>query len=136
MRKPLYDTPEELQAAVDAYFRHCAGVPVFDSDGFPVKDAHGREVRKGAIPPTVTGLSLFLGFASRKGLHRQGERGPEWRFVVQRARARCELYTEERLYYCDTYKGAAYMLIRAFGWRRFNDEETPVIITTEEKEDL
>ena len=136
MPKAIYKTPEELQTAIDAYFIQCAGVPVFGPDGRPLFDEHGRQIRKGATPPTVTGLSVFLGFADRRGLHHQCARGPEWHVIVLRARARCELYAEEHLYYCDTYKGAAYMLLRAFGWGRRRIPESPqVIITTEERKD-
>ena len=35
-KPPKYSSPEQLQAAIDKYFRDCDGTPYLDADGNPV----------------------------------------------------------------------------------------------------
>src|SRR5690606_11324115 len=72
-RPPYYESPEELQQRVDEYFEHIKGkyhyekVEVLGKDGEPeyitekIWDVNPE-------PPTVTGLTLFLGFSDRSSL--------------------------------------------------------------------
>ena len=73
-RPPIFDTPEQFDAAVEVYF---------DS----LKD---DEV------PTVNGLALALGFNSRQSLLNYAEK-PEFLDTVKRARTRLEMAWEKRL---------------------------------------
>ena len=117
-RRPLYETPEQLQAAVDEYFKSCEGVPVYDKKGLPVIRRDGRQRYAGATPPTLTGLALFCGFKDRRIFNRQKERSAAFCDVVLGARLRIEDFYEQALMYEETYSGARYMLIAAFGWGR------------------
>lgn len=117
-RRPLYETPEELQAAVDRYFTECEGMPVYDKKGLPVMRRDGRQHRAGETLPTLTGLALSCGFKDRRIFNRQKERSAAFCDVVLGARLRIEDYWEQALMYEDTYYGARYMLIAAFGWGR------------------
>lgn len=112
-RPPIYKTPDALRAAVDRYFESCAGVPGTDADGLPVMI--------GEIPPTISGLSLSLGFHNRQQFTRQQDRGAAFLEVVQYARLRCEAYNEARLYDPVSFRGAAYMLQACYGWKKKED---------------
>ena len=126
-RPPLYETPEQLQAAVDEYFNMCRGVPLYDKHGYPVMKRNGRQIRKGETPPTISGLSYYLGFKNRKQFTRQKKRSAGFRDVVSLARLRVENYWEESLYDMDSYRGAAFMLSMCFGWRH-KSAPRPVIV--------
>jgi hypothetical protein len=85
-----YKTPEELQAAIDAYF----DMP--------------------NCPNTITGLAYYLGFADRQSLNDYQER-PEYSFIIKRARARVEMAYEEKLS-SNTVTGAIFAL-KNMGWK-------------------
>ena len=121
-RRPLYKTPEEMQAAVDRYFKACEGVPAYDREGNPII-RRGRQCYTGELPPTISGLSLFLGYKDRRTFTRQRERGQAFFDVVEGAKLRIENFWEQALYSDETYCGAVYMLRAAFGWGR-QDFET------------
>jgi len=115
-RPPFYKTPDELRAAVDLFFESCKGTPVYDADGLPVTTRTGAQKMAGEIPPTISGLSLALGFKDRHTFTEQGKRSAAFLEVVQYARLRVEAYTEARLYDPASYRGAAFMLQACFGW--------------------
>lgn len=116
MARPLkYKTVEELQAAIDRYFESCKGEILRDPEGNAVTDKHGRPIIIDAEPPTVTGLALALGFASRKALlDYQGRKA--FCNTITRAKLRCEAYAEGRLYDRDGSRGAEFSLKYNFRW--------------------
>jgi hypothetical protein len=122
-RRPLYETPEQLQAAVDEYFRKCEGVPVDDKNGVPVTKRNGRQLRAEEVPPTLTGLALCCGYKNRETFTRQKNRSAAFNDVVLVARLRIADYYERALMDSDTFDGAAFMLSMAFGWRKRKAEE-------------
>lgn len=48
--------------------KSCEGEILKDKEGQPIFDKYGQPVIVGAKPPTITGLALALGFATRKSL--------------------------------------------------------------------
>lgn len=113
-RPKKYESVEEMQAAIDAYFSACEGHPLLNSSGEPVL-YKGRPVIVGQHPPTVTGLALALGFSDRSSLlDYQGKN--EFSHTITRAKARCESYAEERLYDRNGTNGAQFSLRCNFGW--------------------
>lgn len=74
------------------------------------------------VPPTVTGLALFLGLQSRQALlNYQGRK--QFNDAITRAKSRCEAYTEGRLYDRDGVKGAIFSLTNNFkGWSEKPDK--------------
>ena len=115
-RPPKFNNPEELQAKIDAYFTLCEGEVLTDDEGKAITDKYGRPIVLGAKPPTITGLALALGFATRKSLlEYQGK--SEFVNTIMRAKTRVEEYAESRLYDRDGVQGAKFNLINNFkGW--------------------
>ncbi len=116
-RPALYETPEQLQAAVDQYFEGCEGELLYDKKGNPLTDRQGNQ-RRGGKPPTVSGLSMALGFKDRQTFSRQRRRSLAFNDVVLEARSRIEEFWERALFNGDTYLGAVFMLVLCFGWNR------------------
>lgn len=113
-RPPKYSSVDEMQAAIDAYFTDCEGKVLQDADGNPVL-YKGHPVMVGVKPPTVTGLALALGFASRQAmLNYQGRK--QFNDTITRAKSRCEAYAESRLYDKSGATGAQFSLRCNFGW--------------------
>lgn len=115
MARPLkYKTVDELQAAIDEYFKACEGRPLLDDKGQPVL-LKGLPVMLDVTPPTVTGLALALGFAGRQALlNYQGRK--QFKDAITRAKSRCEAYAEGRLFDRDGAHGAQFSLRCNFGW--------------------
>lgn len=125
-RTSLYETAEELQAAVDQYFIECKGKPRFDARDIPVTTANGLQIYDYKKRATLSGLSHYLGFKNRQSFTRQKKRGEDFAGVVAVARLRCEMQAEEALFNKDTYSAAAYLLRCSFGWdRELKTRSTP-----------
>ena len=124
-RPPIYETKEELQKLIDDYFEECNGNPFFDDDGKPWRTDKGYIIyRVPPKPPTVTGLALALGLASRQALLNYQNR-EEFNDTVTRAKLRIEEYAEQRLFDRDGVNGAKFSLINNFkGWRDKPKDET------------
>ena len=110
-----WKSAKAMQKAIDAYFESCKGTPLV-IDGDVATDKYGRPIILDEKPPTVTGLALALGFASRQALINYQDR-PEFNDTVTRAKSRCEEYAESRLYDKDGANGAKFSLGCNFGWR-------------------
>lgn len=94
MARPLtYKNAAEMQAKIDEYFEQ-------NSDR----------------PWTVSGLAYHLGFTSRQALINYKGRSKEFLDTITRARLKCEMYAEERLFDRDGQRGAEFSLRCNFGW--------------------
>lgn len=101
--------PEEMAQAIDAYFTECEGKILMDDDGKVIVDKFGRPVIVDNKPPTASGLAYALGFKTRKSLlDYKGKKA--FRDVIDRAKLRLQVYTEERLYDRDGQRGAEFSL--------------------------
>lgn len=113
---PMYKTPEEMQAKIDAYFEECKGEYITDDEGNIMTDKNGQPVKTKERPLTITGLALALGFTTRQALlNYEGKEA----FVdtIKRAKAKVEQYAEERLFDRDGVNGAKFNLSNNFkGW--------------------
>jgi hypothetical protein len=99
-RPAAYDTPEQMQQAIDSYFDTCV-----------------QEDR----PPTVTGLALALGFESRNALLYYESDKPEFLSTVKKAKGRIEQHIEEQLYRGSSVTGLIFNLKNNFGWKDAHD---------------
>lgn len=71
-RPPIFETPEELEDKVNAYF----ALP-------------GQTI-------TISGLAFYLGFESRQSFY-DYEKKPDFSYIIKRARIQVEISYEERL---------------------------------------
>lgn len=127
MGRVKYETPEELQEAVDSYFTDCKGAPLLDKDGDPVMNKYGEPIIINAHVPTVTGLALALGYETRMGLLHCQHKSEEFDRIITIAKSRCEEYAESRLYDNSGVNGAKFSLKNNFkGW-----SETPDLMSGE-----
>lgn len=97
-RKPKYESVEQIEELIEAYFESCKGEILRDKDGdivFNQKD--GTPVWVGRKPPTIPGLALALGFSSKQSLYNYKAR-KEFMDSISRAQTRVEQYTAERLF--------------------------------------
>ena len=79
-RPPKYSDPEELISQIEAYF-----------------DSLQNETEAEDRKPTVTGLSLFLGFKSKQSLYNYEQRSEELGYIIRRALTVIENYHEKML---------------------------------------
>jgi hypothetical protein len=107
--RPLtWDSVEALEKAVDGYFEYIKGEFHEEDEVIETKSRKKGEDNKSITiktkiwdrepePPTITGLSLYLGFESRQSFHDYKER-PEFSYAIKRARLRIENEYEKMLY--------------------------------------
>lgn len=113
--KPMYENVEEMQKKIDDYFRDCAGTLLTDDSGNPILRHGTTPIYVGRRPPTMTGLAMALGFATRKSIFDYRKKG-EFELTLTVARSRVEMYAEERLFDRDSVQGAKFSLLHNFGW--------------------
>ncbi len=109
-RPPIYDSEnpddiEKLDSLVDDYFLWIRGVKKPDSDDWI------REPE----PPTVTGLTLHIGFCDKSSLYDYSKK-PEFSHSIKRGLAQIEKYHEIRASYGDKCTGNIFVL-KNFGWK-------------------
>lgn len=101
--RPLkFKDVEELQAAIDKYFKEIKENFVTNADGLPIYE-----------PITITGLALALG-TSRETLCNY-EKRDEFFDAIKEAKLRCENYSERMLYLGKSPTGPIFAL-KNFGW--------------------
>lgn len=125
-RPPMYNTKEEMQEKIDAYFEKCEGTVLNNANGEVVLDKYGDPVVVGRKPLTITGLALALGFNSRQALLNYQAKD-EFNDTIMRAKAVVEQYAEERLFDKDGANGAKFSLANNFaGWKEKQSIEADV----------
>lgn len=116
--RPLkYTSVEEMQKAIDKYFKDCEGEMLVNKEtGEIVYDKHGQPVWIKVKPPTITGLALAIGFTNRQSLLNYQEKD-EFFDTITHAKALVEEYTETRLFDKDGVNGAKFSLANNYkGW--------------------
>jgi len=107
-RPPKFETAEDLQKAIDTYFK----------EGVTVKTVViGKEPNKQTIEvevPTITGLCYFIGFESRQSFY-DYEKREGFSYTIRRARLFIEKHYEEMLQTGNTV-GAIFAL-KNFDWK-------------------
>lgn len=111
--KMKFNSPEDMQEKIKAYFEDCKGEQLTDDDGKPVLDKYGEPIRFGVKPLTVTGLALALGFTTRQSLLNYQGRGA-YKAIIEAAKLQIENYAEMRLYDRDGWNGARFNLQNNF----------------------
>ncbi len=125
-RPPFYNTAEEMQEKIDAYFEECKGRVLKDDEQGIIRDKNGIPIFVDVRPPTITGLALALGFNSRQALLNYQAK-EEFYDTIMRAKAKVECYAEERLFDKDGANGAKFSLANNFdGWKEKQQIEAEV----------
>lgn len=118
---------EEIEDKIEQYFAICEGEPLLDDEGKQIVNKYGCPCWiKPPKPPTVTGLALALGFASRQALlNYQAKK--EFNDTITRAKSRVEEYAESRLFDRDGSNGAQFSLRNNFkGWNIDNEQKLEI----------
>lgn len=124
-RPAMFQTPEEMQVQIDAYFASC--MPTFlRIDGNVVPDKNGNPIVE-YNPPTITGLALNLGFEDRQSLYDYSTK-KEFSCTVKKAIARMENYAERELFNNPKPTGAIFWL-KNHGWKAEEDTKADVKTT-------
>ena len=120
-RPPFYETPEDLQDAINSYF----------NEGITQRKVIvGSGSNKQAIDipvPTITGLCYYIGFESRQSFYDYEEKDG-FTYIVKRARLFIEKEYEEQLNAGNTI-GAIFAL-KNMGWM----DQSKVDVTSNGKE--
>lgn len=100
-RPPKYKTARQLQAVIDDFFEDCEDKRII---------------------PTVTGLTLALGFSSRQTLLNYKEK-PEFLDTIKKAKLRVEHALETNLLISKNPGGTIFNLKNNFGWKDKSEKE-------------
>jgi hypothetical protein len=92
-RPPLYKSVKDLDAKIYEYFTDCP-----DKRIVKLKDCEGAEYQDKVPCPTLTGLTLFLGFCDKQSLYDYEQNKPEFTCSIKRARTFIEREYENMLY--------------------------------------
>lgn len=126
-RPKKYKNKEELQEKIDEYFKSCFKpvTTVVQGECIILRDDKGNIIEEQYRPFTITGLADALDM-SRQSLLNYSE-DEEFFDTIMRAKRKCELYAEERLYDKDGNKGAMFSLSNNFeGWKDKKDIDANV----------
>lgn len=126
-RPPHFDSTDEMNLEVEKYFILIDGE--YHEEEQEVYDKNRRDFTKQRVivwdrkpePPTITGLSLFLGFASRQSMYDYEKKNEEFSYAIKRARSRIECAYEKALW-GDNPTGPIFAL-KQFGWSDKLDAE-------------
>lgn len=118
--KPKYETPEEMQIAIEAYFSSLYRPVIVlnkktGTNDVLIDERTGKQVYEQYRPATVTGLARAMGM-TREGLAHYRKKSGNFADTITRARTRVQEYAEERLFDKDGQRGAEFSLRVNFGW--------------------
>jgi len=126
-RPKKYTEVEEMQRDIDKYFDSCYRpiTRIVKGKCINVKNSYGEILKEQFRPFTVTGLADALDM-SRETLLRYSEQD-EFSDTIMRAKRKCELYAEERLFDKEGANGAKFSLANNFSsWKEKKDIDANV----------
>ena len=111
-KPPVFDSPEAIETKINEYFES-------------LLDEKGEEYKN---RPTITGLALFLGFASRQSLHDYLQKD-DYSYIIKRAQQIVAMSYEEML--LTRVSTGAIFALKNMGWK---DEQKVVQTNLNSKE--
>lgn len=106
---PKFETAQQLYDKADEYFTWIKGE----------KDDKGGWIRE-PEPPTITGVTLFLGFESRQSFYDYSEKG-DFSYALKKIRTRVENRYEQNLH-ANNPTGSIFAL-KNMGWKDKTETE-------------
>lgn len=104
-----FESPEEMQKAIDEYFESCF---------ITATNSEGEEYQKRIRPWTISGLAVALGVDRRTILNYENEYEDEFFRTIARAKAKIEMYAEEQLFRGQgKTSGVQFNLKNNFNWK-------------------
>lgn len=95
-RPPIFETPEQMQSAIDSYFKFIEGEE-WSKDEVEENPLRQDTMKRYPEHPTITGLILYIGFSHREALH-DYEKKTEFSDIVKKARMKVENGYEKALF--------------------------------------
>ncbi len=132
-RPKHYETPEELAIDCDAYFIYIMGESHMEKKMVPNPLTLEQEEKEILVwdrhpePPTITGLSLYLGFSHRSSLKDYIDKGNEFSHIIKKAKSRVE-HSYEKMLYADKPTGSIFAL-KNMGWVDRQEIEQTTVTT-------
>ena len=131
-RPPTYSDPADMIKRADEYFVYIMGVAEEVDEEIVLRDRKGNAtgtttqkvlkwIRR-PEPPTITGISLFLGFCSRSSLYEYEYKYPDFTDTIKAIRTRVE-YEYEKGLWGQSATGAIFAL-KNMGWQDKSVVET------------
>lgn len=105
-----------MEQYIDEYFASISGRAPATLDGEPIVDGKGHPVMIDvyAVPPTLTGLSNYLGINRRTLLNWCSDEKHRFHTAAEQAKQRIEQYLEERLAVARQTDGVKFSLVNNF----------------------
>jgi len=113
-RPLIIEDPIEMQERIGEYFNSCVPEYVKDSDDKPVQGKNGPLV-KNINAPSVTGLALFLGYASRQSFY-DNEKKIEFSYILKSARSRVEEWVYQSVMTGIIRDSVGIFILKQFGY--------------------
>ena len=115
-RPKKYNEAEEMQEKIDNYFSSCFNIKVSKTGVVIYSPITGNPVMEQIRPFTIAGLANALDM-SRQSLLNYSE-DDKFSDIIKKAKRKCEVYTEERLFDKDGVKGAVFSLVNNYeNWK-------------------
>lgn len=116
-RPRIFENLEDLEQAIYDYFFPVEIIEEKTAAGVFAREGKGRGINK---KPSVTGLSLSLGFADKTTLYEYRDR-PEFSYPIKTALTLIEQYHEERL--SENNVTGAIFALKNMGWKDKTEQE-------------
>lgn len=118
-RPPIFETPEQIELKINEYFEYVKGESREQEIEYPQEKGNNKKTKERVWvrhpePLTITGLALYLGFASRQSFY-DYEKDGEFSYAIKRARLKIEQSYEYALH--GTSPTGAIFALKNFGWK-------------------
>jgi hypothetical protein len=121
---PLYDSKEKLSQKIDEYFESREIEFYKNEDGEPIM-SKGAPMIKSLNAPSVTGLALYLGYASRQSIY-DNEKNEQFSYIIKRARAKVEEWVYQASMSGTIKDSVGIFILKQFGYSDRQDIDLSV----------
>jgi len=115
-RPAFFKSVEDLEKHIQDYFAECIPEVMYDANGKIMTTSNGMPIIQ-YHPPTISGLALHLGFASRQSIYDYENRNDQFSYTIKRARLLCENWVETNTLAGNVAPAAGIFALKNYGWR-------------------